>query len=190
MKKALILTLALICCASFAFAQGGSVMVFGDMDGTTCNVTEAGFVQLYYFHKFSPGATAIEFRADISDVNWNFFGDNSPWTLKQGNFDGGIDPTAGCSIAYGSCYTGDIYLGSSAYAVISPSAPCTIIQVGPHGTPSLPGATGPVMVDCGMPDSHLVAATGGAVIVNPDATCDCDVPNEESSWGQIKALYE
>lgn len=188
MKKALLLTLALMCCASFAFAQGGSVGVFSNNTGTACNVVEAGFVQLYYFHKFSPGATAVEFRGDKSaTVSWNFFGDNSPFGLKIGNFDGGVTAGGGCSISYGACLFDDIYLGSSAYGVAGLTPACTIVPVIAHGTPSIPGATTPLMVDCG---GNFKVANGGAVIVNPNVTCDCDVPNEESSWGQIKALYE
>jgi hypothetical protein len=187
MKKALLLTLALICCASFAFAQGGSVSVFADAGGTGCNITEAGFVQLYYFHKFAPGVTAVEFRGDISGtVGWNFFGDNTTWTLKQGRFDGEPGVAGGCAIAYGACLSGDIYLGSAAYGVPGLTPACTLVPVVAHGTPS-GGATTPVAVDC---FDNLIAATGGAVIINWNQTCNCDVPNEESSWGQIKALYE
>jgi hypothetical protein len=32
--------------------------------------------------------------------------------------------------------------------------------------------------------------TGGQLIVNPAPGCQCSVPVEETTWGQVKALYQ
>lgn len=189
MKKGLLLALAILCCASLVFAQSpGSVAVYADADGASCEFSAIGgnFLQLYYFQAGSPGATAVEFVSTIaSAASLNFFGDNSPWTLKQGNFD------AGCSIAYGGCQSGDIYLGSSAYAVLATPADCTVFYVTGHPVPSIEGSTSPIMVDCGDPSS-LVELNGSFGVLNPNGECPCPgtIPNEESSWGQIKSLYQ
>ncbi|UCG53142.1 MAG: hypothetical protein JSW58_06210, partial [Candidatus Latescibacterota bacterium] len=42
------------------------------------------------------------------------------------------------------------------------------------------------VVDC---SNALLYATGGTGIINSNATCFCDVPAEESTWGKIKVLY-
>jgi hypothetical protein len=31
--------------------------------------------------------------------------------------------------------------------------------------------------------------TGGQGIVNMNPTCPCNVPTEDTTWGQVKALY-
>jgi hypothetical protein len=35
-----------------------------------------------------------------------------------------------------------------------------------------------------------LTATGGDVVINPIEGCFCDIPVEETSWGQIKSLYK
>jgi hypothetical protein len=45
---------------------------------------------------------------------------------------------------------------------------------------------GPNVVDCA---EHLLVATGGKGIVNSNPTCYCDVPVQDTTWGQVKALY-
>jgi hypothetical protein len=193
MKKGLLLALAILCCASLAFAQSpGSVAVYADQAGSSCSATAAGFLQLYYFQAGSPGATAVEFHSTVLEDTpagaLNFFGDNSPFTLKQNNFHGD------CSIAYQACLSGDIYLGSSAYGVNATPAipPCTYFYVTGVSLPSIENSTVPIMVDCGDPESNLLELRGSFFVINPTDNCPCPgtIPNEESSWGQIKSLYQ
>jgi hypothetical protein len=190
MKKGLLLALAIVCCASIAFAQPpGSVAVYADAQGSSCSATAVGFLQLYYFHAGASSVTAVEFHSTVLDVtpvgSLNFFGDNSTWTLKQNNFHGD------CSIAYQACLSGNLYLGSSAYGVVGGTFPipnCTTFYVTGISTPSIPLSTNPIAVDC---QDNLVELRGSFFVINPTGACPCPgtIPNEESSWGQIKSLY-
>jgi hypothetical protein len=59
----------------------------------------------------------------------------------------------------------------------------------------------PVLPDPRLPSGKIEARdcvqnvmypTGGRGIINPNATCQCTfpVPVEETTWGQIKSLYQ
>ena len=66
------------------------------------------------------------------------------------------------------------------------SAPCSKLEVVPD--PAV--ATGTIEVfDC---NHFRLVGGGGLMYVNPDGSCDCGevVPAEDTSWGQIKALYQ
>lgn len=190
MKKGLLLALAIVCCASLAFAQSpGSVAVYADAAGAHCSGPAVGFLQLYYFQAGSPGATAVEFHSTVLEAvpagALNHFGDTSPFALKQNAFH------AQCSIAYQACLSGDIYLGSAAYGVTAGLIPaCTVFYTTGLTVPSIPGSTKPGMVAC--PGGALVELRGSYFVINPNETCQCpgSIPNEESSWGQIKSLYQ
>jgi hypothetical protein len=159
------------------------IAVYANNMGSSCEVSTAGgFFQLYFFQMSSPGSTAVEFQA-VVPPGPTFFGDNSPFTLKQGNF------KDGCAIAYGSCFTGHIYLGSTAFGGTEPA--CSIVLVKNHPIPSVPGATSPIAVDCAQP-SHFQTLRGSYATFNPTTECHCPgtIPTEESSWGKIKSMYE
>jgi hypothetical protein len=49
-----------------------------------------------------------------------------------------------------------------------------------------PNKPGVRAVDCA---ENSVIITGGQARVNPDGTCQCAVPVNETTWGNIKALY-
>lgn len=189
MKKVLLLSLVVLLSASVAFAQlpGGAVGVYMDESGSSCNfVDSGGLVSFFLYHLSSPGATAIEFLMDLSNFNFaNYFGDSSPFTLKQGAF------YEGCSIAYQACLSGNIYLGSANFFGAGTTATCARIYVTAHPIPSSPGATTPLAIDCADP-SNIVEVSGSMGIFNNDGSCLCtgSVPVQESSWGQIKSLYQ
>ncbi|MCK4776515.1 MAG: hypothetical protein KAT30_17080, partial [Candidatus Krumholzibacteria bacterium] len=66
------------------------------------------------------------------------------------------------------------------------SPPCSYIQV--VADPLAYDPPGIQVADCAFPP-NVVNATGGDVVVNPDASCMCNIPVEETTWGKVKALY-
>jgi hypothetical protein len=72
------------------------------------------------------------------------------------------------------------------YFVQGGSESCCFYPLLPDPDPSTGGNVR--VVDC---DGNTVAATGLVATVNGNATCPCGypVPVEETTWGQVKALY-
>lgn len=204
MNKALLLTVALLCFASLAFAQPpGSVAVYADngygyMNPYSCEVLDGGVAAFYYITIHfvhvadDAGATAVEFQADMSQMSIGIdYGDVCPFPLKIGAF------RDGASISYQTCLTetpGGIYLGSTTFRKSTQAYKhlCKYVYVKNHPIPGIAGSTTPLAVDCGDPADWLVLR-GSYLVVSYDFTdCPCPgtIPTEESSWGQIKALYE
>lgn len=184
MKKGLLLALAIVCCASLVFAQSpGSIGIYANNTGSSCEVADVGFVTLHFIHVNNTCATAVEFKADVSALNFLMhFGDNSPFALKIGAFKDGT------SISYGASLTGNVYLGSSTWQ--SGGNVCKRAYAVKHPVPSV-ATSGPLGVGC--PTGWLYLNGSYAVISNAgfgDCHCPGTVPTEESSWGQIKSLYE
>ncbi len=181
MKKALLLTVVLLLSSSLVFAQGGSIGVFADPGATVCNASDMapGLLPIYVVHVLTLGSTASQFKVDLPPT-LTFLGEINNFPVSIGTF------LAGVSISYQSCLVGNINLGSINTFTNGLSAPCTFISVVPDPTAIPPGSVW--TVDC-TPSGNLVAATGGQMIINPDPSCDCQTPANDSSWGQIKALY-
>jgi hypothetical protein len=165
----------MVFCASMAFAQNGSIAVFSDAGGSDCNFIDVGSLnQVYVWHVNTPGATASEWMLDVTQVGWTHLGDTPDFNLVIGT------SINGASLSYEACLVGSFQLmtvnffGSSA-------APCGLIGIVP--APNKPGVRA---VDCA---ENSVIITGGQARVNPDGTCQCAVPVNETTWGNIKALY-
>lgn len=187
MKRGLLLLLVVLLSASVASAQlpGGAVGVYSDNLGASCNFTDTavGVAFFYYYLLKSPGATAVEFIADLTGFNYSMhFGDASPFGLKIGNFHTGV------SLSFGSCQSSDVYLGSGTFGTLGTTASCTKIYVKNHPIPSIAGATNPLSINC---SGGLVHTSGSYGTFN-SGSCPCtgSVPVNESSWGQIKSLYQ
>jgi hypothetical protein len=179
MKRSVLIAIALISIASLAFAQAGSIGLFADSGGTSCNFSalSGGFIQIHYYH-LNANATASQFRLDIAGQPWNFFGDNWQFATVIGQ------STNGVSIGYGGCQSAPIYLGVTSFGVGADAPACTMISI----VPDPAALSGQIeAVDC---TSTKVFPTGGAGILNSDGTCDCNVPVEETTWGGVKALYQ
>lgn len=184
MKKLLLLVVVLLSISSLAIAQydPGSIDVFFDSPPTTCNFTDAGgLVAVYYFHTHTDGATASSFRLEFSNgVAWNHLGSTWNFATVIGSHEVGWD------IGYGACrgQNEDLYLGVSNF--FGNNAPaCGLISIVPGQ-----GLSGLVeVIDCGIPAVKWPIERGGQGRVNPDASCDCTVPVQETTWGGIKALY-
>jgi hypothetical protein len=63
------------------------------------------------------------------------------------------------------------------------TAPCCYYPVLEHATATPPGL---LVVDC---QENFQPATGGVGIIKSGPACNCDVPAEETTWGQVKSLY-
>ena len=181
MRRTLLLTMSVLFCASLVLAQAGSIGVFADQTGVTCDFTLPGTVfNLFVVHVNSPGATQSKFQVvEANGASLVYFGDSYPpgYTVS-GNTQTGI------TITYPTCTLSPHWIVSMLYFASSSSAPCGIVKVVPH-----PGETGVLAWDCAVPPNQQVAS-GWSLILNPDGSCTCaTIPVEETTWGQIKALY-
>ena len=181
--KIVLLTLAVLLLAVPVLAQqGGSIGIFANMYGSQCDYLDmSGLFDIYVVHMFTPGSTGSQFRVDVSP--------GVTMTLLQTNYMTGIyigDPFTGIQIAYGSCLSSPIVLIDFLYWNHGTSEPCSYFQIAADPAGVSPGI---YSVDCGIP-GNIVPATGGRLIVNPQAGCYCNVPAEDTSWGQIKSLYQ
>ena len=185
MKRGLLLMVIVLLSASVAFAQlpGGAVGVYADELGTSCNFVDGPLFTFYMYHLSSPGATAVEFQLDITGVPVGMhLGDVTPFLLKQGAF------ADGTSIAYQACLSNNVYLGAANYISAGPAPVCLAIHIIAHPIPSVSGATTPLAYSCA---SEFMETSGSMGTFNNDGSCLCtgSTPVNESSWGQIKSLY-
>jgi len=186
MRRLLILTIAVLMCAGVAMAQGGFIGLYADAAGTECNVYDLPtmVVEIYVVHQFAPGATASEFKVSpVDGANMTWLSD-SVWSpfLHLGNSQDGI------SIAYRTCYSSPINILTITYLAQGLSATCSSYRVVPDPTAYPAGEIW--MTDCASPTPNLLPAGGGLIYVNPNASCTCIIPVEDTTWGGIKALYQ
>ena len=189
MKRFMLLSVGLLLVAGLAFAQGGSIGLFSTPAPVNCDVYDIpGVIMVYVVHVFSPGATAAQFI--VNDVSWGnlmiFLAEAAtPPYIKIGTctMSGG---GGGCAIAFGMCVPSPNMMLTITYFAQGMTGPCSYIQVMADPSAMPPGI---YVTDCSSPPI-LLNATGGDVVVNPDATCMCNIPVEETTWGQIKSLYQ
>jgi hypothetical protein len=178
MKK-FVLTVALLALgASPAFAQTGAMGLFADNQGLSCNITMAasGPASIYVVHKSPGGATGAEWTLGTVPSSLFYAGaDVAPGYLSIGN------PTAGLSLAYTACVSGDFLTVTLNFFATGVTPNCTYMSILPSA-----GKPGVISVDCNFAEIPVVPGKG---ILNADGTCDCDVSTEESTWGKVKNLY-
>jgi hypothetical protein len=185
MKRSLLIAFSLALFATTAFSQAGSIMLFSDPGATNCDVYDIpGLVVVYVVHMYTSGATGAQFRVDhmswgAGTLMWIADAVTPPY-VPVGNSQTGIQ------IGYGLCMISPNLILQIQYLAQGLSPPCSYIQVVSHPTATPPGI---LVADCAIPPI-LWPATGGDVVVNPDPTCMCDIPVQETTWGQIKALYQ
>ena len=179
MKKVLLMTLSVICVSGLAYGQDvGSIDIFADPGLTSCNITTppAGVFSAYIAHTHvGDGATAVQFKLDTPPTMINV-GEIPSFQLTIGS------TTTGVSISYSACKTGTFQILLVNYVPGGVTPPCSWISVVPD--PSDPGIQ---FADCSSNTVYLPSA--GQARVNPDGTCSCTVPVNETTWGGIKALY-
>jgi hypothetical protein len=180
MKKSLLIALTLLCISSLAMAQAGSIGVFMDAGGTICDLSNspANFMQVRVVHVNSPGSTASQFSVRVYGTPLTIIGELSNYNTI-GSAAGGI------AVAYGPCMVSPIHALTVSY--LGTSAPCDYIAIEADPTADPPAI---YVTDCATPVPNLLTGTGGMGFVNNDGNCPCNVPAEDTSWGQIKALYQ
>jgi hypothetical protein len=184
MKRALLLSVCLLVVSSLAFAQTGSIGLFADPGGTSCDLQDAlpGLYSVYVVHVFTPGATGAQFM-----VTWDpcmlmtYLSETvTPPYLQIGT------SLTGTAIAYGACVGSPNMITTLQFFAQALTGPCCMMHVVADPTEIPPGI---YVTNCDDPPLKL-SATGGEAYINNDGSCPCDVPTEETSWGQIKSLYQ
>ncbi|HEX5133568.1 MAG TPA: hypothetical protein VFX92_13915 [Candidatus Krumholzibacteria bacterium] len=185
MKKFVLTVAILAVSAAPAFAQIGAPAVYADAAGNDCNITPgAQFTTFsaYIVHKSVTGATGSSFKLTTPSGNGFIYQASVPAAglLTIGAIETGI------SVAYGGCITGDLLVFTINYfATAAPGAvpPCQYVVL--EADPSALQGT-PLVVDCDYLEYSVVPGKG---IIASDASCTCNIPVQESTWGKVKSLY-
>lgn len=188
MKKALLLSLMIVCTASLAFGQAGQVGVFSDATGTDCNLPAPGgnaLVFLAVVHINHGGATAVQFSAPLPACSAGFLvylADQALFPVTVGNSQTGV------AIGYGACLAAPVnVMNIQVLSTIAggSATPCCLYPTLPD--PNLPSGEVEV-VDC---QNNLIFGKGYIGVLNGNSTCTCaQVPTSENTWGGVKALYQ
>jgi len=182
MRNALIFVVVLMLSGTSAYAQtvyNGSIGIFAD-DSTTdpswCLSAAPGVLYVYFLHTNAHGATTSQWAAPppacLTAVH---LADLPVFTVTVGNTESGI------CIGYGMCKTGWFHIMTAVYQVTSVGQCCDWHVV---ADPNLPSGRIAVL-DC---DSNLDYGNGWMAIFDTNPSC-CSTPNDESTWGKVKALY-
>ena len=180
MKKLLLLVVSFLFISSMALAQPGSLCVFGDPDGLSCSLNNAGgFVWAYVVHTNTPGASGCQFSLQVIGTSLTWVGDSSPFHTIGSTQEG-------LTVDYGACLASPILVIQAGFMGTSES--CDYIEVieDPNAVP--PGI---YIKDCTTPSPNLISLPRWATYINDDGSCpNClKIPIEETTWGQVKALY-
>ncbi len=180
MTKVILLTAAMLLIASLAIGQVGFVGTYADPSGLDCNVlarSDQDVVTVYMVHQFQVGATRVFFQAARPPcLNAVWLQDDVVFSNNTIGQTLGISQT-GVTVDYGACLAGPVHVLTVSYITLGSTAPCceyptTMVQI----------------TDC----ANNTVAVGDAIhTINGDGTCPCNspVPVEETTWGQMKALY-
>jgi hypothetical protein len=169
-------------CASMAFAQAGSIGIFSDNAGTDCNLwdTTAGLCSYYIVFVYHGGVTGAQFAAPVpACLLAMYMSDTTVWPVNIGDSQNGI------SIGTGQCVAAPTHLLTLNFfcQMLTPVGACCYYPVVAH-----PAAASGVVegVDCAFVATYPTAGQG---VVNNDGICLCDVPTQETTWGQVKSLF-
>lgn len=181
MNKTLVLSVAVLLLAAAAYGQSQRIVLCTELGSYSCELIDnrVALVSIYVIHLFTPGAVASSWMvAQSPDFNCAYVGETAPWATYIGN------TRIGLSISYGLCVVGDALLISINYFCQGLTPRCEFLEVVPH--PEAP--TGEIeVVDCSF---VTVAGVGGVLIINNDGSCPCYRPTNQTSWGQVKVLFE
>jgi hypothetical protein len=164
-------------------AHSDTIGLYNDTAGLSCNLTDIyGLKGVYVVHWTSGNVTASAFSAPKPScwTNATWLSDTDPW-----GWPGSSQTGKWC--CYGSCITGTraLYLMSINYFVQGTSPACCEYPLlrNPYEEWDRP-----IVADC---DGNTFSVPGLVATINGNATCPCGypVPVEETTWGQVKALY-
>jgi hypothetical protein len=165
MKKVLLLMVAVLMISSVAMAD--HLGVYADCSGASCSLAPGFTSTAAVVHKFTLGATGVRFKVTLP-AGSSFFSFSTPYT-PVGSM------TSDLSVGYGQCLVGTICVGNIV-AILNPGT----INVLPADTfPNI------LYTDCVFAEK---SATGGDAYVGGTGDCH-EVATEQSTWGQVKALY-
>jgi hypothetical protein len=190
MRHLLILTLVLMLSASLAFAQAGSIGLFADETGTSCNVVDdaasPGLCSIFVLFVNHGGITGAQFMCPLpACMQAQYMSWSSPWPVKIGD---PVQPDItsgliGIAIGTGSCQAAPTLLVTLNFFCQGLTGDCCYYGIQPAEGIASGSIEG---VDC---DFTATFPTGGECIVNSNAGCDCDVPTHETTWGAVKAMF-
>ncbi len=182
MKKVLLTNFCVLLAAGAAFGQAGVIGLYFNPGYTyPCyDDLRPALVQVFVVHTFCPGAVASQFMVRPGG-GWNcmFTGESIAVPVTIGTSLGGL------SAAYGRCSASDILISTMNWFCMGTSPVCTYLEV----VPDIAAPTGTIeVVDCNY--IKLAGAGSTAYINNPYCPhYPCAVPTKQTSWGQVKALY-
>ncbi len=162
--------------------EAGVIGVFEDPQATRCNLFDPapGLMTVYIVHVLTAGAAASQFAAPMPScmTGATYLGETSPFMVVLGNTQTGV------AIAYRGCLGGTIHLLTVRYFVQGMSQNCCEFPV--VADPHLPSGR----IEVSSCDFEVVYAAGAHATINPTSSCACgSVRVEETTWGQIKAIY-
>ena len=168
MKRTLLLTICALMIASAAMAD--HIAIYGDASGSTCNLAPGFSTTATVIEKFSTGTTGSRWRVDTSLCPGStVFALQTPWVTV------GI-VTSDISIAFGSCQTGSVVLGT----LVANWLPGAVSIVPAENFANI------IYTNCVFAE---LPATGGHASIGGDGHgCDYDAV-QAKTWGSVKALY-
>jgi len=168
MKKHLLLVVSLLLAAHPVLAD--HIAPYTDETGSSCNIASGFSTTAALIQKFSSGTYGCRFALDLSAApGSDVLALQTPYTWT------GLI-TLDLSVGYGQCLSGDIVIGT----MVAIWAPGAISVVPALGQPYL------LWLDCNF--QELPGSGGHASIDGDGHGCDYDAV-EQSTWGQVKALY-
>jgi hypothetical protein len=186
MKRFLLVFAGFLLCAlpAAADAPGGTIAIFADPLGENCypEYIAPGLFQIYVVHINHGGVVGSAYKV-VADEDFDgvYLGEHP------------IDPSdvvvgyafAGISMGYGACLPPPISLVAMSFYMPGSPKKCCYFSVVEHPYEGL------AAVNCSF---VKVPAEGGTSYVNPDGTCQCNIPGvttpvQPSTWGLVKSLY-
>jgi hypothetical protein len=164
MRKALFLSVCLLTAAPASRAQV-LLLCTGDYPNGTCQLTQAGFQQLYVYEAYAlEGATAVRFTFDVTNApGTTLLGFESTFP-HSGQLGGEI------SVSYGACLYSEILVGS-VYLV----ADCGYLRFSSAASKTCLSA-------------ERVMSSWPLCVCEKTFLCFV-LATEASTWGAVKALY-
>jgi hypothetical protein len=184
MNKVLLPIFVLMFCAGTVFAQQGSIGIFSDVVGVDCNLLDVGMGLGAYnvVHTGTTGSMACAFvAAHPACLTATYLSDTHPFPVTIGSSQTGV------AVGYGSCRVGAIHVLTINYFTMGTTPACCYYPVTCDPRESNRCAGGLLdTVDCSQ---HPAVASPGFGMINANQSCLCSVPTEDTTWGQVKALY-